>query len=133
MNAATAVSFSAYPSQTIRYNTGTTMIFDSVLTNVGEFYNPGVGSFICPYNGLYLFHVTISTFCDQTASGAIVKDAIRLAQAFSFDNNDWDQGSISVIVECLAFESVWIECITDNSELRGDQFSMFAGVLITQY
>ena len=109
------------------------MIFDAVVTNLGDFYNPNVGIFICPYNGLYLFHVTLSTFIGELASGAIVKDGTHLAQAISTSNYDWDQGSITVMVECSAFESVWIECIHENSDLRGDKYSMFSGVLITQY
>ena len=108
------------------------MIFDTILTNVGELYNPGVGIFVCPYDGLYLFHVTVSTFVDDLAGAGIVKDGTILAQVFSNNDFEWDQASITVMTECSALEAVWVECIRDYSNLRGDQYSMFAGVLITQ-
>ena len=49
------------------YNyTGTALLFDTIITNEGECYNPETGLFTCPQDGMYLVNFTF--FSNTTAS-----------------------------------------------------------------
>ncbi|GFO37573.1 complement c1q-like protein 3 [Plakobranchus ocellatus] len=54
-----SVSFSAKLSYNRELQPFDTIEFDSVLTNIGEAYNPDTGRFTVPLDGTYLFHSTI--------------------------------------------------------------------------
>ena len=53
------IGFSAYPSEGHDYTDGVTILFDSVITNVGSLYTPDTSIFICGVQGYYLFSVSV--------------------------------------------------------------------------
>ena len=126
------VAFSAFPASTIDFDSGITVKYDSIVTNIGGFYNPETSIFTCPTDGIYLFSVSFYTYDNRLMTGNIVRDGTVLLQLYS-DFEEDQQASTTVLTECLAFDSVWVECAEDNSELRSGRRSSFSGVLITEY
>ena len=126
------VAFSAYPLETRRYSNGTTVQFDNAITNIGESYYKELGIFQCPIDGIYLFSISFQTGVNAFMHGHIVKNGVGLLSSWAENENDV-QSSTVVVTECLALETVWVECIGDNRELLGNDRSSFSGILITPY
>ena len=129
---ATGVGFSAFSSATMDYDQGATVGFDSVVSNVGGFYNADTGIFTCPTDGLYSFSVSAESDFDYYATLDIIRNGNVLLSMHAV-YYDHDQSSITAITECLVFDSVYIQCGEDNSQVKGGRRSSFSGVLITPY
>ena len=108
------------------------MLFDGIITNIGEFYNPDTSVFICPYDGIYMFNVVLQSTNGYYIRAFITKQGTRLVEAYS-DNNNADQGSTTVVTECQSFDSVWVECSLSGSQIIGTKQSSFTGVLLSAY
>ena len=124
------VAFSAYPSTTTDYVTGSIVQFDVVVTNIGSSYSNDISVFQCPVNGIYLFAISLQSTLGFRMQANIIKDGSVLLSSYSDDENNI-QSSTLAVTECLASETVWVECIGDNQQLIGDNRSSFSGVLIT--
>ena len=128
---ATGIGFSAYSSTVQDCQAGTVLQFDTEVTDIGDFYNKDNSIFICPQDGLYLFSVSAESLDGNIISAGIIKEGIQLLSAYH-GNLGTSQGSSTVIAECNAFQSVWIECRMDGQLDKG-RASSFSGVLITPY
>ena len=111
------VGFTAYPSsQTTSLTPNTRIIFDKTITNIGNAYNPSNGSFICPRHGLYQF--TIAVWCDIHDTGQIdllKGDELEIrAVARSDGGNTLEGGGNTVILECGAWDEIWLRAGTAN-------------------
>ena len=75
---------------------GGKLIFDNVVSNIGEAYNISSGVFICPISGVYLFgFVTVRGYNLPVSELAIVKEgqvcyldfsAVKISPALSFNS-----------------------------------------------
>ena len=126
------MAFSAYASSDVDYDDGSIVAFETVVTNIGGYYNNEASLFTCPTNGLYLFSLSLLSDGDNSMLANIVKEGTLLLRAFS-NGAFWDQGSTTVVIECLAFQSVRVECSGDNRRILSGRDSSFTGVLITPY
>ena len=129
---ASPVAFSAYPTTTIDYDEGAIVQFDSIVTNIGDAYSEQLSVFQCPSDGIYLFSISLFTTVETFMSANIVKDGVVLLASRS-DYTDSIQSSVVVVTDCLASETVWVECDMNNNGLIGNRRSSFSGVLITSY
>ena len=112
----TAVAFAAYVSSTRNFEIGQTVIFDSVITNVGGAYDPVTATFTAPLLGTYLFTVTIKSSPDISSEAHVSQNSVSKATVYSFPSQD-DVASITTILECQA----------------GDVISVIAGPLYSCY
>ena len=101
------------------------------MTDIGDFYNAVNSSFICPQDGIYLFSLSAESLDGQVISAGIFKEGIQLLSAFHGAMGA-SQGSTTVVTECSAFQSVWVQCKMDG-QLDNGKASSFSGVLITPY
>ena len=129
---ASPVAFSAYASVTTGYDDGAIVQFDSVVTNIGNNYNSDLSVFQCPSDGTYLFSVSFLSGETTAMEGSIVKDGSELLSSRADNDNDV-QSSVVAVTECLASQTVWVECVGDNRELIGTNMSSFSGILVTAY
>ena len=108
------------------------------MTNIGNHYDPITGRFTCPWTGVYLFSLTITSENNFYAVIDIVKEGNMLVSAIG-DDFDLIQGSNFVITECIAGERVWSACKFENScvlFLNDDdirRYSSFSGYLLQKY
>ena len=100
------VAFSAYSTVARDIDPGDVLIFDTNTTNIGGHYDPLTGVFTCPVDGLYAFYLTTM----HSPSGALIADVMLgstpQATAFENDSDLYDQGAVSVTVQCSAGQTV---------------------------
>ena len=132
----TQVMFHARLSSDRQYPSGTTIIFDEALTNLGGAYSSGVGAFQCPVDGYYVFSVSFHSYRDRS-KGAIMKAGAVLQDG---PLTSADAGGPSGVHSstayacCRAGETVFVRALeyTDRyvaANLYGSQ-STFSGFLL---
>ena len=138
----TAAAFTAYATSSRTYRDDQTIIFDRVITNVGNHYNEDTNQFTCPKRGLYLFSLTLyqRSIAAHYIYGAIVLDGNEIGEVHVHSDDDdesgkeSDQSSITTTVVCDANRKVWVKKDDYGSyELYGSSSfpgTMFTGVLI---
>ncbi|XP_022100030.1 collagen alpha-1(X) chain-like [Acanthaster planci] len=67
-----AVAFTVYLSSHFTGNSGDTVIFDNIRTNVGDAYDSETGVFTCSVAGVYFFSVTVMGLVDGPRPDAIL-------------------------------------------------------------
>ena len=58
------VAFCVHLSQTTSITAGSILIYDVIVTNVGNGYNVDLGSFVAPIHGLYYIELYLQTYQD---------------------------------------------------------------------
>ena len=132
------MAFSAYPDETRDYGDHEHIIFNDVLSQFGDAYNPVSSTFTCPVAGVYVISVTATTTPYYVIRCQIMwESSIRLnALGDSVDANVYDSGSVTAIVECDAGERIWARSdLTDNRLTSGGSYrwSSFSGFLLHAY
>ena len=129
----TPIAFTAYSNKEADCDQGAVVQFNSIVTNVGGFYDENSSIFTVPTDGLYLFSASVRTAqSTQSMWSGISHEGRILVDQYSSGNGN-DQGSSIALVECVAFDNVWVECRGDNREIAGERVSSFSGVLILPY
>ena len=135
-----AVGFTAYEDTLgIDYSPGETIDFPHTTTNVGGHYSTATSEFTCPYNGFYMFSVSIMCDDEDDLVAQIMLDGTLLASAYADDlplsvHETHHQASQVVVTECVAGARVWIES-GSSGEIYSDSTrpASFSGVLLNQY
>ena len=111
----------------------TPVLFNRVLTNVGNGYDRNTGIFTAPFSGLYTFHLHFigGLHKDKTelaicAGGKAM--AVAYADGYDADNND--QGSCTAVIGLLNGEEVSVKVYLGNPLLWGSNLASFSGMLI---
>ncbi|XP_052802603.1 complement C1q tumor necrosis factor-related protein 2-like isoform X2 [Mya arenaria] len=131
------VAFSARLSVTKEHMTdGTTVVFDQMISNYGDAYNPRTGIFTCTRTGLYLFSVSLeghytdgqgdipaAITMDGTHLGYLVSDPIKSGQDV--------QGAVTMVTQVREGQRVWVEVYYRNDVSVFRTFSTFTGVLLS--
>ncbi|XP_052814826.1 complement C1q-like protein 4 [Mya arenaria] len=74
-----AVAFTAQLTKSLsNIQEGQEVMFDKVITNVGHGYDNNTGNFTAPYNGTYIFFLTITSSDIHKASFRLVKNGHRI-------------------------------------------------------
>ena len=104
-----------------------------VVTNFGVHYDVTSRSFVCPYNGVYIFSTTILTFNDIIGV-YMYKNNDELVMVFADDENvDLDSSSGSVVTECLSGDVVWVQVeVGGNFLSHTSNYHFFSGFILTK-
>lgn len=133
------IAFTAFASRTHLYNSGSVVVFDELVSNIGNAYQTSFNVVICPVSGLYAFFLSISSGLDETVTAHIITQSqgvMTSAQAYKLTRA---QGTSSVITECRVGEMVWAELAEDDDFLgtlfgsRLEKVTSFSGYLIHAY
>ncbi|KAG1937884.1 complement C1q-like protein 4 [Pimephales promelas] len=132
------VAFTASMSATASTNRGpfsmeTRLIFDKVLTNVGDAYNPVTGVFTAPVKGVYYFRYSGSAFSAHDMGLSIFKGTARFVSSYEYNSGERnDQMSNGAVMELDVGEEVhvklWIRCWIFVD--RRYNYSTFTGYLL---
>ena len=126
-------AFSAYALGSTSYAPGATLIFENVVTNIGDGYDATTGEFTCPVEGTYSFSLSI-IHDEQQLIGDIESEGVAYATAYTFFGDKNDQGAVSVVMTCAAGQVVkTTNAGLDNGVLFGGSTrlgSMFTGFLL---
>ena len=122
------------------YNRDEIIVFNSVLTNVGNNYQNDTSTFICPVDGMYSFSVGLHNVQDEFTSQNFEVDLMMEGQhlvTVFINYEDNHQSTGNVVVECLKGYRVWAQCnVNLGCEIRnvgGYYFNYFTGYLIHAY
>ena len=110
------------------------MIFDGVVTNIGNAYSTATNTFTCPYDGLYVFHLTLASsapgeFCiaeidfNGARRAAVQAGAVAGAEM---------QSANTVYLEAQAGDTVFIEIYNSGNSCSGGDadYTTFSGNFI---
>ncbi|XP_060570770.1 complement C1q-like protein 4 [Ruditapes philippinarum] len=132
-----SVAFTAGLSRTIT-NMGShqQIVFDHVITNVGNGYSPSHGHFTAPIKGVYVFFVVITNTPGYSSSVTLLRNGgwigYALAHGGSQNNNLYVTSTIAVTIELQQGDEVWVQneyAFTSVEELYGGNWSTFSGHL----
>ena len=130
---ATVVGFTAVNSNYITtIHDDQVLVFNSVVTNVGNDYDPQTGIFLCSVGGLYVFYVDIRTQPgDHICWFDLVKNGSRISIVYLYVKGDTGSDSTMSVVHLEPGDKVWIRkkhYYTGNCQL--DSLNTFTGYMM---
>ncbi|CAC5380966.1 C1QL [Mytilus coruscus] len=114
-------------------NSGSTVIFDKVVTNTGSGYDASTGQFVAPYEGLYYFTWTTLTYYSKYFSTQLMHNGNIIAANFP-DGRGISSGHVSatqsVLLHLAAKDKVCIKTNGTGHHMYGNKWSTFSGFKI---
>ena len=95
----TTVMFSAYLGPDVTASPGDVIVFNEIITNVGNSYDPATGVFTCPDSGYYVFDVHVMGQMDKIVGVLMYLNGSQLG--FAYADNQLDNQSASGYVSVL--------------------------------
>ena len=135
------VAFTAFPNDTspsTYLNLNQRLIFNGLITNIGNAYNPISGSFVCRRHGIYQFSLSLWSKAGNDAKVELVKgnEVIMIVVVRANGGSTNEHGGNNVIIECHAGEDVWLRSGVSNGELHTDpshKQNTFSGMVIRYF
>ena len=90
------------------WNSGT-LVFNSVILNVGNGYNPSTGVFTSPVAGTYVFYVTAVEYSKQYLMVDIVLNSVSKVRTIGESNAAYQTGTNMVVLNLQKGDSVWVK------------------------
>lgn len=129
------VAFSARVSQHVNNLAAhQPIVFGTVLTNIGNYYNNTTGVFYVPIAGTYQFFVNILSEADNNIETELVVNGNMMAEIYSGAGKYHGAGSNLVIVRLNQGDNVWVKV---HAAFSSDMavhccWSTFTGMLIRE-
>ena len=110
------------------------IVFGSVLTNIGHYYNNTTGVFYVPVDGTYQFFVNILSEADNSIETELVLNGNQIAEIYSGAGKFHGAGSNLVIVRLHQGDNVWVKVHAAYSTDMAIHccWSTFSGVLLRE-
>lgn len=126
------VAFTAsVTSHSTTWNSGT-LIFDVVITNTGNGYNPSTGVFTSPISGTFVFYVTAVEYGAQFLGIDIVLNSVSKVRAYGHNAASYQTGTNMVVLELQKGDSVWVRYVDGKGyHSEGVPLTTFSGYLIS--
>jgi len=108
------------------------VVFDRVVTNVGNAYNPHVGVFTAPVSGIYVFSVSLLNYPGHTTNYHLNKnnDVISAIYLHAPDAGHHEATSQTVVLQLTKGDDVTLRNMSPDESLRGYNYCTFAGFLV---
>jgi hypothetical protein len=111
-----------------------TLVFDHVILNEGDAYDPRHGIFRAPVSGVYQFVLTFLNDGINRAYIEIVKDGTQITYGYSNDGDN-NMGIVQVNIRVAANQDVWCRSAYTSSARsyldEDGKFSCFSGHIIS--
>uniref|UniRef100_K1QJZ2 Caprin-2 n=1 Tax=Magallana gigas TaxID=29159 RepID=K1QJZ2_MAGGI len=108
----TRIGFTATISSTsTTWNSGT-LVFDVVITNVGNGYNPSTGVFTAPTAGEYVFFVNVQSFGTQSIYVDVVLNGVTKVRTMAYNGGSseyYEAGPNLVVLTLQKGDRVWVK------------------------
>ena len=141
--------FSVAADQSEDYDSDDTIKFHHTISNINPGFpgwNPATNMFTCPYDGYYLFMVTIFKYDGlpsykfnmyaklRMSDGASFKDVVSVYNSDSKSANVYYSSTMHAIVPCEASQNVWVVTPTSEIRIHDNVFhhNQFSGLLIKE-
>ena len=111
------------------------VVFDHVVTNVGNGYHGNHGLFVAPVSGLYVFSATVMAYLPGTTlqikHAKLVKNGQLLARLGQHGVGVWDSATTMIAVQLQKGDDVAVQNSDyNNVTFWGDDYSTFSGFLL---
>ena len=124
------MAFLSVMEGTVSVSAGSIVIFDSVVTNLGNGYNVDDGIFTVQYNGIYQFAATVMTKHNGEIWSYFSLNGKRVAYIYAHGSDQrHDQGANTVILRLYKDDRVCVVS-AQTSMLWGGGYSSFSGTLL---
>ena len=128
-----AVGFTARLSTDTDYSGGDTVLFDDVISNLGNRYDPATGLFTCPFRGMYGISLYVFSQMDKDTTIKIVNDGNEMVRFWADGEADQQLSNGvggMIVVECDVGKT--ISAVSEGSGLLdgGSDGSLFSVALI---
>ena len=132
------VAFTAYANATRDYDDHQPVVFNYVLSQFGDAYNPVSSTFTCPVAGVYVISVTVTTATNKEMRCQIMlESSLRLSAFGGNDESSFNSASTTEVVECGAGERIWTRSYSTGNTMYGQgnvaRRSSFSGFLLHAY
>ena len=112
------------------WNSGT-LIFNSVILNVGNGYNPSTGVFTSPVAGTYVFYVTAVEYIKQYLMVDIVLNSLSKVRTIGESNASYQTGTNMVVLNLQKGDSVWVRHASGKGYYTNSvPITTFTGLLV---
>ncbi|XP_078317077.1 uncharacterized protein LOC111103840 isoform X3 [Crassostrea virginica] len=93
------------------WNSGT-LVFNSVILNVGTGYNPSTGVFTSPVAGTYVFYVSALEYSKQYLQVDIVLNSVSKVKLVGDNEAAYQTGTNMVVLNLQKGDSVWVKHVS---------------------
>lgn len=127
------IGFTATITKAITYfNPSTCIVYDCIVTNIGNAYNHQSGMFTAPVHGIYNFFVKTMVEGDHTLNLDIVVNGARIVSVETYGHyGRYGSGSASAVTVLNPGDQVFIKSRTSHaSHLWGNNWNTFSGYLV---
>ena len=125
------VGFTAWAGSDKQYSRDQIVIFDRIVSNLGDRYRWQNSTFTCPVSGTYLFYLNVVSKPGHSMIVHIIKENSALVLAVADGVSDvHNHGSALVIINCLANERVWPQMALSGNLDGNNRESHFTGYLL---
>ncbi|XP_045176803.2 uncharacterized protein LOC123537227 [Mercenaria mercenaria] len=109
------------------------IIFDHVITNLGNAYNKYAGDFKAPVSGTYVFSVTLMAYNTQSTHYRIAKNGTVMGNLYLHGKDGSDATSaMTAVLQLQQGDDVSIQNLDADKNLHGYAYSTFSGFLLQQ-
>lgn len=118
-------------SHSSTWNSGT-LVFDVVITNVGNGYNPSTGVFTVPMAGEYVFFVNVQSYSNKIIYADVVLNGVTKVRTMAYSSGSEynDAGPNLAVLTLLKGDSVWIKHYSGIGYYSSGPISTFSGFLL---
>ncbi|KAH3710147.1 complement C1q-like protein 2 [Dreissena polymorpha] len=111
------------------------IIFDHVITNIGDGYSPLHGHFTAPVRGAYAFFVVLTNTPGHSASAELQRNGQWIGKVLADDETThWTTSTLAVTTQLEAGDQVWVQNedkYSGQEQIDGnDGWTSFSGHLI---
>ena len=113
------------------YENGDVIVFDDVISNFGGHYNPNISTFICPWDGVYLFSVNVQGYLSATMDIDLMRNDVQLVEMMIDDiTSVYNRASMTLVIDCTSGDVMWVRAGHSNYIHAAARRTLFAGYLL---
>ncbi|XP_071145634.1 uncharacterized protein [Mytilus edulis] len=105
---------------------GQTVLFEHVITNIGNGLDPNTSIFKAPITGVYHFDVIIMSHFGEDMETEIVKNGNGLVRLYSGNGDTWGVGMQAIVIQMNAGDDVWVR-VYNNPDVNDGNIRVFGG------
>ncbi|XP_042258147.1 complement C1q tumor necrosis factor-related protein 3-like [Thunnus maccoyii] len=113
------------------FNKDTTLVYNKVITNIGDAYNSCTGIFTAPVNGLYYFSFNTYGYNTHNTGAILMKNGVLQVSTFDFHGADTsDTTSNNAVLQLVAGDKVHLELWENGRVFDHNAHTTFSGFLL---
>ncbi|XP_052808944.1 heavy metal-binding protein HIP-like [Mya arenaria] len=125
--------YATLTNHTFHIGTGQPIIFDRVVTNVGQAYNHVLGAFIAPVSGVYVFSVTLFAMPGHTTAYNVMKNDVFISRMYlKAPSGNYETAAQTFILQLDKGDDVNVQNVSPDEAIHGYNYSTFSGFLLQQ-